>query len=200
MPLPDETVVRRILATRDRGLLIGQAMDGAWATVMEKYPDRAWWRRKGTRAGLLWEHAVQGAIDRLDGDPGFKPVPHDDTLSLVFDQLVLVRLKKANLELRTSNYPTLLAMMFHEHEAKLPGFDDVHRVEAAYVLNRFETGFVWSGIVARERSRLLWKFGFDEDGAAPERLPLPKKSGPAGDRVMRPKTPDERKRESEEGE
>lgn len=196
MPTPNEELIRSVLAKHDRNVLIRKAIMDAWSTFLEKYTDRAWWRRKSTRAALIWEHSVQNAITALAGDPGFKAVNHHDTVSFVFDQIVLVRFKKADLELKTSNYPTLLALLFHTHEAELPGLEDLQRVEAAYVLNEFQTNIDWVGIVARDHRRTLWNFELDGGGTV-ERLPLPDREETAAEKVIRPKSGDVSKRENE---
>lgn len=196
MPTPDEDIVRSTLTKNGRDKLIRAAMANSWETFLEKYPERAWWRRKSTRAGLIWEYSVQNAIAALEDDPGFKPIAHDDTMSFVFDQQVLVRLKKADLELRTSNVQTLLASLFHAHEAQLPGLEDLQRVEAAYVLNQYQTQIEWIGIVARSRKRLLWKWELEGSGVV-ERLPLPDRKGTAADEVVRRKPAVKPKREDE---
>ncbi len=197
MPIPDEAHVRRVLTTNGRGAIIRTAVAGAWGAFLEAYPQRAWFRRKSTRAALVWEHSVQNAITALDGDAGFKLVPHDDTYSFVFEQSVLVRVKKADLELRSSNYPTMLANLFHVHEADLPGLEDLQRVEAAYVLNQFQTKIDWIGIVARQKKQTLWSFEL-EGGGVVERLPIPDRRGTAAEEVVKPKAPlAEPKREDE---
>ena len=95
-------------------------------------------------------------------DPGVHIQRHLDTISFVFDDVVLLRIKKANLELKTSNYPTELAGLFYQHQTDLFGFPGVQRVEAAYVLNRFETEVDWVGIVAWNAHRQLWHFELPE--------------------------------------
>jgi len=194
MPTPDENLVRSVLSKNNRDKLIRSAVAGAWATFLEDYPERAWWRRKSTRAAVVWEHSVENAVQALDADSGAKAVPHDDTVSFVFDQLVLVRFKKADLELKSSNVPTLLASLFHAHDAEIPGLEDLQRVEAAYVLNQFQTQIDWIGIVARDRKRSLWHYELEGRGSV-ERLPLPDRQGTAADQVMRPKLTPETKRE-----
>ena len=42
MPVPNEQLVRSVLAIRDRGAVIRRAMDESWDTFSEKYPERAW--------------------------------------------------------------------------------------------------------------------------------------------------------------
>lgn len=196
MPTPDESLVRSVLSKNNRDKLIRGAVSDAWATFLEHYPERAWWRRKSTRAAVVWEYSVENAIRSLEADPGVKAVPHDDTVSFVFDQLVLVRFKKADLELRSSNVPTLLSSLFHAHEAQIPGLEDFQRVEAAYVLNQFQTQIDWTGIVARDRKKSLWHYEL-EGGGTVERLPPPDRQGTAADQVMRPKATPETKREAE---
>lgn len=132
----------------------------------------------------------------LSGDSGCKPVPHDDTVSFVFDQLVLVRFKKADIELKSRNYPRFLASLFHVHDAELPGFEDLHRVEAAYVLNQLQTAVEWIGIVAREQKRILWYFDLVGSGSI-ESLPLQEQTRTAAERVLRPKAPPEARPENE---
>ena len=137
----------------------------------------------------MWEHSVESAVNLFSDAPGVKVVPHHDTASFIFDDTVLVRFKKASIQLHTSNVPTFLSSLFHRHESDLFGYEGLHRVELAHVWNRFETGLDWIGVVARERDRVLWHFELDAGGAVIEGLPQPKPLLPAGDRVVRPIAP-----------
>lgn len=204
MPVPDEDVVRRVLAVKDRDVLCRQAVEDAWKIIKEGYPERAWWRRKSTSRALMWEHSVNNAVAAFESDSGVRVIPHNDTASLLFDDIVFARFKKASIQLHTSNYPTLLALMFHRHDRDLFGHEGHHRVEIAHVLNQFETKLDWIGVVARERERVLWHFELRSGGAAVEPLPLPKRPAPAVDQVLRPVKPEaeetrdkERDKESE---
>ena len=191
MQKPNQEVVQRILAKDGRGEACRRAIESAWAVVQEKYSDSAWWRRKSTRRALMWEHSVQTAIDVLTDMPGVRVITHHDTASFLFDDTVLVRLKKASLQLHTSNYPTFLAQLFHQHGSDLFGHDGHHRVEVVHVFNRFETALDWIGVVAREKKRVLWQFEFGAGGADIAELQPPKPLLPAGDRVLRPVKPAE---------
>lgn len=172
MPIPDQAVVRETLAKHGRDVAIYKAMDTGWDIVRKRFPDQARWRRKSTRAGLVWEYGVDSLIESMAGGPGVHIASHHDTVSFVFDDLVLVRLKKASVELQSSNYPTDLATAFHDHAADLFGFAGLHRVEATYVLNQIETTPIWIGIVAREGKSHLWNFELDSQGAVIEQLSL----------------------------
>jgi len=143
----------------------------AWATV-SKNPDLGWYRRKSTRAALVWEHAVQNAIATTEGDPNRVVLPHHDTVSFIFEDAVLFRLKKAGMDLRTSNVATGLSFLFHEPEADLFGYSGLQRVEIGYVLNRFETAPVWIGVVARDGDELLWHFELNEVAGAAKANPV----------------------------
>jgi len=202
MTMPTETVVRKVLGKNGRGLEIQTAILAAWDTVKEKYPDRAWWRRKSTRAALVWEQAVDNLIGSLQDDPGAVVQRHYDTVSFIFDDIVLLRIKKADIELMTSNVQTELASLFHDHEADLFGYRGLQRIEAAYVLNQFETDIMWTGIVAREQKSQLFHFQFDELAApveAPMLFPLPKKTSPA-DLATPKRVDDDKKKPEEQGE
>jgi hypothetical protein len=127
-------------------------------------------------------------------------VNHYDTTSIIFDDTVLLRCKKASIELYTANYPTPLAESFHRHNSDLFGYHGLQRVELAHVFNRFETDLEWVGIVAREKRKILWNFELGAPGeTVVEGLPFPKPIAPAGDRVLRPIKPEEKARD-EEGE
>jgi hypothetical protein len=172
MPRPVEPVVKEVLKKNNRGLLLRKSMVSAWDAMIANYPDRAWWRRKSTRAALVWEHAVNNSIAALHEDKGVFVQRHYDTVSFIIDDVVLLRLKKADIELITGNVQTLLASLFHDHRSDLFGYQGLQRVEAAYVLNRFENAMAWVGIVAREKNRHLFHFEFDEL-SGPIEMPLP---------------------------
>src|SRR6185437_7417651 len=151
----------------------------------------------------MWEYTVANAIAALAADKGVAVAPHHDTVSFVFDDTVLVRFKKANIELQSSNYPTMLALLFHDHKADdLFGLGELQRVEAAYVLNRFQNAIVWAGIVAREKRRSLWSFELARAAGAEvvELLPPAEPVAPAAERVIQPRATPEEKKSGEEGE
>jgi hypothetical protein len=127
----------------------------------------ATWRRKGTRRALFWEFAVDKFIELTQGDPGLHVAEHNDTISFIFDDAILVRFKKADMDLHSSNYPTPTAELFHEHEADLFGFIGLQRVEAVYIPNQFDTDIIWTGIVAREGRRELWNLELNAPVVAP---------------------------------
>jgi hypothetical protein len=198
MPTPLEEVVRRVLAKNGRDIDCRRAVDDAWEAVKTGYPEKVWWRRGSTRAGVMWEHSVNNVVIALADDKDVRVINHYDTTSIIFDDTVLMRCKKASIELYTANYPTALAESFHRHNADLFGYDGLQRVELAHVFNQFETDLVWVGIVAREKRKILWNFELGAPAEVTiEGLPILKPIAPAGDRVLRPATPEKRARDEE---
>lgn len=187
MPTPHQPTVRHLLKERGRDLIIRQAIEDAWATV-KGMPGRAWWRRKTTTAELVWEHMIENVIAGLADDRDVRVVTHHDTVSFIIGDTVLMRMKKADLQLRTKNYPTAQATLFYAHESDLFGYSGLQRVEATYVLNRFATDIDWIGIVAQERNNILWQFelGADAEGDVVA-FPVAPPAGPAADRVLKVK-------------
>lgn len=178
MPRPLKEYVQQVLAERGRGEKIREAFTHANAVVnaMAQSPT---WRRKGTRRALFWEEAVGKLIELTVDDLGLHIVEHHDTISFIFDDDVLVRLKKANISLQTSNYPTQLALDFDEPELDLFGFSGLQRVEAVYIPNRFDTDILWIGVVARDGDADLWHFELTEPVVMPVIALPPPVSAPA---------------------
>ena len=171
MTKPSQELCSQVLAKHDRAEKIRQAFAYADATV-SAYTPSATFRRKGSRRSLFWEFAVDKLIELTADDPGGRIIQHFDTVSFVFDELVMVRLKKADMALYTSNYPTHQAELFHDAQADLFGYEGAQRVEAVYVPNRFDTGIDWTGIVARDRGSILWRSELVAP-TAPSVVPMP---------------------------
>ena len=199
MPAPVQETVVRLLEEDDRDLRCRQAIEGAWGTVRSKYESLAWFRRKSTARALMWEYSVQAVIDALHDDRGVRAIPHHDTVSFIIEDTVLLRLKKADSQLATRNYPTPLAGLFHRHERDLFGHEGHQRVELVHVFNPLQTELVWIGLVARdERRNVLWEHELRSGGAEIVPLPVAPRMAPAADTVLRPAKSDDEKRAEEE--
>jgi hypothetical protein len=57
--------------------------------------------------------------------------------------------------------------LFHEHQADLFGFTGLQRIEAVYIPNQFDTGVIWTGIVARSGHAELWNLELTAPVVAP---------------------------------
>jgi hypothetical protein len=173
MPLPLRDFVQQVLIENERAGKIHRAVLRAWKATVEKYPERARWRRKSTFRGLFWEEAVRELATLTETDPDFKLAGHRDTASFILEQSVLFRFKHANVALATANYPTPEAMDFDRHDVDLYGYQGMQRAELCYVLNEFETDIVWVGIAASADGNHLWKIELADDGVVPAQTELP---------------------------
>lgn len=178
MTKPVEAIVKAVLAKNGRSANLLAAVEFGWAKAT-KHPDHKSFRRKTTLAHLMWEASVDKAIELLSGDDGVHVAEHHDTVSFVFDDLVLVRLKKADVKLHSSNYPTLLAEAFHEPMTDLFGFDGLQRVEIVHVLNQYETEIAWVGVVARDKAKVVWNHELVEEAKAMSLRPAKEKESTA---------------------
>jgi hypothetical protein len=123
---------------------------------------------------MVWEEVARRLKGIAAEDPGIVVLEHRDTLSLIVDDEVLLRLKHADTALVTQNYPTDEATAFDDHDIDLFGYQGLQRVRLCYVLDQYETTLIWVGIAAHQKGQFLWKIELDDVGAvaAPERLPI----------------------------
>lgn len=198
MPRPHEATVKQVLARNGRDFRIRACIENAWTEVKDKYPDRSKWRRKSTTRAVMWENSVDAVIAALESDKGIRPIHHEDTVSFVADDKILFRLKKAGIKLFTSNYPTQLAYLFHDHDADLFGHTGYQRVEIVHIFNRYHTELDWIGVVARERKKVLWHFELPQKVAEVQPIRPVSTEKPAAETVLRPIAPPAEKKTDEE--
>jgi len=123
LPLPYEPTVRAILAAREP-LILGAVLAG-WQDY-QRGPDANRWRRKSSRAALVWERTIEHLIDGLIDDSGVHILEHHDTVSFVVD------------------------------DQDLFGYSGLHRVHVVYILNQLETKIESICVVARNGDEVLW--------------------------------------------
>jgi hypothetical protein len=123
---------------------------------------------------MVWEEIARRLKSISNDDDGVIIREHQDTLSMIIENEVLLRLKHADVALITHNYPTPEAEAFDDHDLDLFGFAGLQRVRLCYVLDAFETSLIWVGIAAHNKGNFLWKIELDNGGAvsAQPRLPL----------------------------
>lgn len=171
---PSQEQVQATLARHGRAQAFRDAFLYGWEETHRRIPEIASFVRVTTKRSIVLEFALQQLKSKLADDPGFHVLRHMGTISIILDGEVLLRLKKADRNRRTSNYPTRQSELFHCHQQDLFGQTGVSRVQAIYVPNDRETGIEWAGIVAKSASGdVLWEIEFrDEISAEPvERLP-----------------------------
>jgi hypothetical protein len=152
----------------------------------------------------MWEATIDRAIDGLQDDRGARVINHYDTRSFIFDDSVLCRFKKGDIGRFSKNYPTSLAVAFHEHFVDLFGHPGLMRVEVVHTFNRRQTDVESVAIVARNRRRILWwyELGIQAGGAVAPLLPfgpLPPSPPRPTREIVRPRRP-AKPNEGKEGE
>lgn len=155
MPVPDQEHVRRVLAPAHDVLrtIVEEAWD-AWMT----HPENSVFRFGRTRACIVWEHMVRLAESRLAALPGIVTIPRHESMGWLFADSVYLRFKKANEKGLSHNYPTKLALDFHDHEKQLPGIQAATRVEVVYLLDELETEVVDILVVCRDAKQIAWSY------------------------------------------
>ena len=184
--IPNESVVREVLARHAWGMHCRGAVEDAWETVKNEYATTLpSFRRKSTRRALVWEHTIQNAVSRFEENPGVLVRPENDTYSFVFDETVKLRFKKANPKLFSSNYPTQLSLQFHTHDSDLFGHKGLHRAEVLHVFDQTESKLDWVGVVGRNGNTILWSFELPFDSGVVKPFPVAPMLPPAAERVLR---------------
>ena len=171
---PSQDQVQAILAKNGRAQAFRDAFLYGWEEAHRRIPEIASFARVSSKRALVWEFTLQRLKSNLADDPGFRTLRHMDTVSIILDGEVLLRLKKADSSRRTSNFPTRQSGLFHCHQQDLFGPPRVSRVQAIYIPNDRETGIEWIGVVAKSVSGdVLWEIKVtDEISAVPvESLP-----------------------------
>jgi hypothetical protein len=200
MPLPVEAIVREVLDRRDRHGILYRATTGGWADY-ENSSEAGRWRRKGTRAAIIWERMVDRALMDFVDDDQVQSIEQNDSMVFVVEQRVLLRLKKADHNGLTRNFPTGTALLFHRHEEGIPGMvPHEHRVEIGYVLNTRETQVESVRVIARDLNKIAWSYEIGSGIATPAPLPLiPRAPRPTAGLVrLRTDLADEKKGDGEQ--
>jgi len=155
MQTPNQTIVRQHLKPYEATLK--KIILNAWEEwkVSPEYPRT---RYKRTQACVVFERIVEGALEHLSFDARIHIEEKHESVTFLVDDTVLFRFKKANEQGMSSNYPTQLAMAYHDHEQDLFGLPEVQRVEVTYVLNQLQTEVDRILVVGRLKNAVSWQY------------------------------------------
>jgi hypothetical protein len=146
-----EAEVRQIIGADGAATLI-DIISGAW----QAYLDEGAVRRRRTRAGIVWE----GMIKRADRDlltqfDGVRKVELPDSAAYVLRERIVLRFKKHDRKMRTTNVPTLVQRVL-ARQGYFEGMPELAHVTCGYVLDKAEAG-VEKWVVTRPvRRRTEW--------------------------------------------
>jgi hypothetical protein len=198
MPVAKEGDVRRILGG-GREAKIWRGVDRAWKDVSADIGRYSIWPR--SRAIMMFERlAVRFQEEFIGEHPAVRFHFHDETVKMIFDELVLARCKKANDRGLGQNIETQANMSFCEAQDDLFGFEGYQKIEIVYALNQTATAIRSVIVQARDGGMRLWAYPIERPAAAgevgtvtPTPLPLPPALAPsseASDLVQPRKKPD----------
>ena len=190
MALAVEADVRGVLS-EEREKKMVRAVNLAW---------QGWWDcnirsqcpHARTRANIYFDLLMKRLQEEFASDPKAKFIYKNESFKIVFDDLVVVRFKKADDKGFGSNVPTEESLSFCEQEACIPGLlPDLQKVEIVYHLNVTQTAISAVVVQARDGEMRLWSYKLDmaaNMGAAATVIllpqqPTPTTSSPTGDMV-----------------
>lgn len=146
-----EAEARRVIGPDGAATLI-EIISGGWQAYLDEGRLR---RLRRTRAGIVWEGMIERADDLLGNFDGVRKVNLPESAGYVLCERILLRFKKHDRTMRTTNVPTVVQRVLNRqgHFDDLP---DLAHVTCGYVLDRAEAG-IEKWIVARPvRRRNEW--------------------------------------------
>jgi hypothetical protein len=147
---------------------------------------------------MVFERVVDHLQRRFSKDEGVRFVFDDETVKIVIDERLVLRVKKANALGLGSNVQTQAVIDFTEAQPDLPGLPGLTKLEVVYQLNDLQTGIASIIVQARDGDMRLfaYRIGDEAEGSA-DIIPFPERPDPGNDDtgadLVRPKTPPGRK-------
>ena len=189
-----EAEARRVIGPDGAATLI-EIISGGWQAYLDEGRLR---RLRRTRAGIVWEGMIERADDLLGNFDGVRKVNLPESAGYVLCERILLRFKKHDRTMRTTNVPTVVQRVLNR-QGHFDDMPDLAHVTCGYVLDRAEAG-IEKWIVARPvRRRNEWVIDLRDLAAgtlAPVQPILP---GLDGDDQDAPLPSIRRRAESEEG-
>jgi hypothetical protein len=184
MPVPNQADVEACLTRLEPALQ--RIVLGAWDEWMGS-GQAAVVQFPRTRANLVWDYIVRRARDEFGDIAGVVAIEGGQTLGFLCDDRVLFRFKKGDGNGLSRNYPTPLALAYHDHDENLLGLPDVMRVEVVYILNHLKTAVTHIQVVCREGGKIIWGYDILRRGetGATDPLPLIAPPAPSTERLVR---------------
>lgn len=133
---------------------ISGAILKAWSTWLENPQKHIFCAR--TRANMIWDIATKALEEELDPLPGIHVNRSANTCIFMIGQQLAFRFKKADEKGVSSNYPTPMALAFHDPEQIVLGIPEAIKTEVIYVLNKLETEINHIKLVRRNGASVAW--------------------------------------------
>ena len=146
-----ETEARKIISPDGASALIG-IITGGW----QDYLDEGRRRSRRTRAGIVWEAMIERADEDLKDFDGVSQVSIHGSRAYVLSDRLLMRLKKHDRRLRTSNVPTAVQRVLAQ--GYFDGMPDLAHITCGYILDKAEAGIERLVVVRTVRGKPIWHF------------------------------------------
>lgn len=164
---PSEELVRTILAAHEPRL--AGIYERAWAKVTAM-PERASFDLKRTVATVMHQMTMNELRAEYHGERGVHLMEEHETIRLLVDRRVAIRLKKMDERGYTRAAPTQATLAFTTPEKPLPfsqeDLPDLCSVDVGYVLNELGTRLEDILVAARDRDAVLWSYAIDRGAPA----------------------------------
>lgn len=133
---------------------ISEAILYAWSAWLST-PNKSYFCAR-TRANIVWDIATRALEEKLDPMPSIHVKRSSNTCMFMIGQQLTFRFKKADENGVSSNYPTPMALAFHDPEQYVLGIPEAVKTEIVYVLNKIETEISTIKLVRRNGDAVVW--------------------------------------------
>ena len=124
---------------------------------------------------MVFERLAARLQEAFEEDPGVRFYFKDETIKMVFDDLIVARVKKANGFGLGQNIETDAVAQFIKAQRDIDGLGELKKIEFVYVLNLLQTAI--RSVVAQARDGdmqiWVWTLGTGAEGAEIKPFPLP---------------------------
>lgn len=158
---------------------ISDAVIKAWKLWLG-VPNRAMFCNR-TRANIVWDYAVGALEEALDPLPGIHVNRSGNTCIFMLSQQLAFRFKKADEKGLSRNYPTAMALAFHDPEQQVLGIPEALKTEIIYILNKLETEILHVKLVRRDGESVAWAHTIYDRSNSVAQIPTVIPSVPAKD-------------------
>lgn len=127
-----------------------------------------------TIANLVFDAIARAAIAEFGSDVNVRIIEESQTIKLCFDEVVLVRFKKANGGGVGQNIPTQAALDFTDPQGTLPGIPpEAAKIEIVWTSNDIGTEIDRVTVLARDHDQILWSYNINDEGTDEGVIPFP---------------------------
>jgi hypothetical protein len=146
-------------------------------------------QRKSLRANIISNQMLANARRVFDNVAGVRVDDVPGYTGLLVGDNIFIRMKKADENLMSRNYPTKSALSYVDQSKDM--FGGLVRLELVYQLGAYGTKIERIALLQRHKSKIVWHIDLLDSGAAiQEVLPFaqpPAPEGSAAQRVLKPK-------------